>query len=163
MFRKIIVTLLLILLPVLVSAQLKSQEKGVEISKILRYGISPVGLFSGSFLNSDKFHMSQSYSYSMSTFGGNSMGQAMYLNTMSYQFSDPLSFTLQWGYTMNQSFGENKALGFNRNLPFSNGLFISGAQLKYKPTKNSELKIEFSRVPYNSYYGGMPYRLNREF
>ena len=163
MFRKIITTLLLILLPVLVSAQLKSQEKGLDISKILRYGINPVGIFSGSFLNPDKFHMSQSYSYSMSTFGGNSMGQAMYLNTMSYQFSDPLSFTLQWGYTMNQSLGENKALGFNQNLPFNNGLFISGAQLKYKLSQNSEFKIEFSRVPYNSYYGGLPYSLNREF
>ncbi len=161
--RKITTTLLLILLPVFASAQLKSQESGLDISKILRYGINPIGIFSGSFLNPDKFHMSQSYSYTMSSFGGASIGQAMYLNTMSYQISNPLSVSLQWGYLMNQTSGGDKAMGFNSGLPFNNGLFISGAQLKYNPSPNTEFKIEFRQLPYNPYYRRLPYSLNREF
>lgn len=157
MYKKAIAGLLLILLPSFVSAQLKSHEKGLDMRKVLKYGLNPIGLVSGSLLDSDKFNMSQSYRVSVGSFGGHSYSQAMYLNTMSYQISNPLSFKLQWGYLMNQPFGgNNKALGFNQGLPFNNGFFISGAQIKYQPSENTELKLEFRQVP-SRYYYGIPY------
>jgi len=153
MNKKIAIILLFVLLPVLASAQLKSQAEGLDMKKILKYGINPIGLFSNSFIDPNKFQMTQSYSMSVGSFGGQSMSQAMYLNTMSYQISNPLSFSLQWGYLMNQPLGGgNKSIGFNPSFPSNGGFFISGAQLKYTPSENTELKIEFRQMPYNPYY-----------
>lgn len=159
--KKAIVFLIFMSLPVVTSAQLKSQESSLDMRKILRYGMNPIGIFTGSFLNPEKFHMSQSYSIIMSNYAGQTIGQAMYLNTMRYQISTPLSFTMQWGYLMSQPLGSARGLGFNQGLPFNHGFFISGAQLKYTPTKNTEFKLEFNRLPYN-YYSGWPYS-RREF
>jgi hypothetical protein len=171
--KKTTLVLLLVCVPLVASAQLKSQENGLDMRKLLQFGVNPIGVFSNSFLDPDKFHMSQSYSFGVSSFGGSSMNQAMYLNTMSYQISNPLSVSLQWGYMMNQSMGggENKAFGFNNGLPFNNGFFISGAQLRYTPSENTELRIEFRQMPYNPYsynpysnYGSpFNFREDREF
>lgn len=154
MIKKLTLVFLLVSVPLVASAQLKSQANGLDMRKILQFGVNPIGVFSKSFLDPEKFHMSQSYSFSVGSFGGSSMNQAMYLNTMSYQISNPLSVSMQWGYMMNQPLGggENKALGFNYGLPFNNGFFISGAQLKYQPSENTVLKIEFRQMPYNPYY-----------
>ncbi len=157
MLKKTVVVVFLLLIPVFTFAQLKSQSNGIDLRTILRYGAKPIGLFSNALLDPNKFSMSQSYSMTMTGFGGNAIGQAVYLNTMSYQISNPLSFKLQWGYLMNQPLGggEKNAMGFNTGLPFNNGFFISGAQLKYKPWENTELKLEFRQMPYryNPYYG----------
>ena len=50
MLKKITVVVLLLLIPVFVFAQLKSQSNGVDLQKILKYGTNPIGLFSNSLL-----------------------------------------------------------------------------------------------------------------
>ena len=134
MKKQLSILFIIFCLPLLTSAQLKSQADGLDMKKILRYGMNPIGIFSKSLLDPDKFQMTQSYTMSMGSFGGQSIGQAMYLNTMSYQISNPLSISLQWGYLMNQPLGgDKKTVGFQPYLPSNGGFFISGAQLKYTP------------------------------
>ncbi len=152
--KKVLLITVLLFLPALTAAQLKSQASGLNMAQILRSGTNSIGLLSGAFLSPDRFQMTQSYSISMGSMGGHSFTQAMYLNTMNYKISDPLSLSLQWGVMMNGLPGMG-GLGLNNELPFKNGFFISGAQLKYTPTPNTELKIEFRRNPYG--YWGRPY------
>jgi len=156
MMRKMITLVLMVLGPTFAVAQLKNNVNGLDIRNVLRYGLNPVGMISGSLLDPNKFHMTQSYIMSVGSLGGQSISQAMYLNTMSYQITNPLCFTLQWGYLMNQPFG-SQAAGLNNALPFKDGFFISGAQLQYKPSTNTEIKLEFRQVPYDSYYYRNPY------
>jgi|Deesub1362B_J571_1020462.scaffolds.fasta_scaffold01565_8 hypothetical protein len=150
MRKKIIVVGLFLLLPVMASAQLKSQATGLDMRTVLRFGMNPIALISSPLLNSDRFHMSQSYSFVIGSFGGSAYTQAVYLNTMSYRISDPLTLSVQWGIMMNRPLGDPK-LGTSPNLFFRNGLFFSGAQLKYTPSANTQLFLEVRRVPYNYY------------
>lgn len=154
MVKKSVCILLLVFLPSLASGQLKSQN-GVDLQTVLRYGLNPIGLVSGSLLDPNRFHISQSYSISFMNFGSQSISQAMYLNTMTYQISTPLSFSLQWGLMMNKNLGTG-GLGIQSNSPFNNGLFISGAQLRYAPSANTEFKLELRQYP-NQYFYGTPF------
>ena len=153
--KKFVYLLLLLLLPMMASAQLKSKD-GIDVKDVLHYGLNPIGLISGSIFNPDRFHMTQSYSVSFMNYGNNSLSRTMYLNTMTYQISNPLSVSLQWGIQMNNNLSSNNKLGLQPNLPFNNGLFISGAQLKYAPSENTEFKLELRQYP-GSYLYGMPY------
>jgi hypothetical protein len=101
--------------------------------------------------------MSHSFSLSYFSFGGQSISQSMYLNTLNYQISDPLSLSVQWGI---RAFPHN-TLGNNSTL-LNGGLFFSGAELNYRPTDNLFIKFEVNRMPYyNSYrYPYRPYQSN---
>ena len=66
---------------------------------------------------------------------------------MSYQFSIQLSVSLQLGMAHNPFQGNNTA-----NI-LQNGFFLSGAQVRYKPTKNATIQLDFRQMPYQSYPG----------
>jgi len=151
MNKRILIIGLFLLLPVLASAQLKSQANGLDMRTILRYGTNPIGWVASPLLNPERFHMTQSYSFSVGSLGGSAFSQAMYLNTMHYQISDPLTLSLQWGFMMNRPLGGQDKLGLMNSPFFRNGFFFSGAQLRYTPTKNTQLMLEIRQNPYNYY------------
>lgn len=133
-------------------AQLK-KDTNVKMSQALTHSNklqSLVGLLG---LDPTKFSMSHSYSMMFSSVGGHSFSQGLYLNTMKYQFSDPLSMFVQVGFS-HQPFGN---LG-NDNLQTRNQLFLSGAGLEYKPSENFKLQFQFSQTPGSLYPSR--YRLN---
>ncbi len=141
---------LVLLLPALASAQLKSPDKPASFSQLLTQGLSaPRSLIGMIGLNPNRFSMQQSYSLSYLSAGGQGFSQGVYLNTMSYRFSDPLQVSLQWGI-MNQPLS---SLGVPSM--YSSGFFLSGANLEYKPSKNMSVGIQFNSYPAGSYY---PYR-----
>lgn len=147
--------LLLILLPTLVFAQLKQDAK-VDMAKALTQPTTRIqGIVGLLGLDPTKFSMSQSYSLSFVTGGGHSYNQGLYLNTMRYQFSDPLSMYLQLGF-VHQPFG---SLG-EKNFQQQSEVFVSGAGLEYKPSENVKLQFEFSQQPrsYYPYYRYNSYR-----
>jgi len=140
--------------PVLAFGQLK-QDTQINMAKALvRPRIQTiVGLLG---LNPAKFSMSQSYSLSFATAGGHSFSQGLYLNTMRYQFSSPLSMFLQVGF-QHQPFGQ-----LGSDLKVDSQVFISAAGFEFKPSENLQLQFRFSQSPgvgYSPLYRGS--RLNR--
>jgi hypothetical protein len=138
--------LLVLLIPCLVSAQLKSQDKPIQIKKELLQPADPYLGFS--LFDPSRLTMSHSVSMSYFSMGGRGLSQAMYLNTMQYQISNPLSLSVQWGI---QNYPYNS---FSKDNPaFRNGLFLSGAELKYQPSDKFEMRFQYSQMPglYNPY------------
>lgn len=156
----IFIMLIVALVPYPVLGQLKSQDKPVEISQeILRPSQNSfMGL---SIFDPSKFSMTHSFSMSFFSVGGKGLSQGLYLNTMTYQIANPLMLRLQWGI---QNYAYN-SLAKNNPL-FQNGLFLSGAELQYKPSDKLEMRIQFSSMPnymYNSYWYDNSYRPYRNW
>ena len=138
--------LLAMLIPCLVSAQLKRQDVPVQIKKELLQPVDPYLGFS--LLDPSRLTMTHSVSMSYFSMGGRGLSQALYLNTMQYQFSNPLSLSVQWGI---QNYPYNS---FSKDNPaFQNGFFLSGAELKYQPSNKFEVRFQYSQMPgmYNPY------------
>lgn len=158
--KKIMILLLVLgLIPGFAYAQLKSQALAPSVPEMLRsIPGSTQGLLSVIGFDPAKFHMSHSYSMSYFSLGGKGITQGLYLNTMSYQFSDPLLLKLQLGFA-HQPFN---AFGNNNTPLFNNGFFVSGAELTYKPMNNMTLHFQFNRLPGQSYYYMNPFLFDRE-
>lgn len=137
--------ILFFILPGLSFAQLR-QDTQVNMAKALTQPTkiqSIVGLLG---LDPAKFSMKQSYTLSFASIGGHSISQGLYLNTIGYQLSDPLSMYVRLGF-IHQPFGK-----LTGDFQTGNQLFISGAGFEYNPSKNLKLQFEYSKTPgYNNY------------
>lgn len=141
--KAIMTCLLLLLLPCMALAQYKSDAGQVNVSsalqKSLQSGKNAIGVLG---LDPNKLSITQSYSMSYLSMGGNSFSQGMYLNTMTYHFKLPVELSFQWGIA-------HQPLNFTGNAPFYNqGPFIRGANLSFKPAKNVSIQVEFNNDPY---------------
>lgn len=156
--RILFVLLIVSVLPGFAFAQLRSQTLTPNLPEMLRsIPGSTQGLLGLIGFDPAKFHMSHSYSMSYFSMGGKGLTQGLYLNTMSYRFSDPLLLKLQFGFA-HQPFN-----AFGSNVPLmNNGFFVSGAELTYKPMNNMTLHFQFNRLPSQSYYYMNPFLFNRE-
>ena len=147
MKKIVIITIVALLLPIASFAQLKRQDQPVSIREEL---IKPVNTQMGlSLLDPSRLSMSQSFSMGYFSIGGRGVAQSVYLNTLRYQIASPLMLTVQWGI---QQFPYNS---FGKDSPaFKSGFFLSGAELKYKPSENLEMSLQYSSMPnyYNPYY-----------
>jgi len=144
MMRSFFIVVLIALLPLSGFAQFKSQAKPPALKEILSQPASVAGRgFSILGLDPSRLKMQQAYEMSYFSIGGRGFTQGLYLNTLSYQFSIPLTMQLQWGI-VHQPFG-----GLRSSAPFLNsGPFISAAKLRYQPKKNMLFEINFQNVPY---------------
>jgi len=151
----IFTVIIVLIIPYLVFGQLKSQDKPVRIKQEIVQPIQDkfLGL---SIFDPSKFSMSHSISMSYFTLGGKGISQSLYLNTMSYQIASPLLLRVQWGI---QNFPYNTLA--KNNPVFESGLFLSGAELQYKPSDKLEMRLQFNRMPnymYNRYWYDNPLR-----
>ncbi len=105
-----------------------------------------VGRAAGNILGLDPSRLSiqQSYQLSFMNIGGQGMSQGLYLNTISYQFTLPLSVSVQWGIA-HQPFNSS----FKNGSLLQNGPFISAAQLRYQPKPNMLLQLDFRQNPWS--------------
>ncbi len=140
-----IVAVCLFSYPLLASAQLRNQP--VDVAKALK-SASPKNIVSILGLDAKKFSMNHSFSLGFSSLGG---GSALYLNTMQYRFSNPLTLFLQVGI-------QSRALG-GRSIygAQDSQMFVSGAGLSYKPSDNFGLYFEYSQSPAASTYNRSPF------
>ncbi|MBN2012355.1 hypothetical protein JW960_23700 [candidate division KSB1 bacterium] len=144
------IVMIVVLMPALVFGQLKKQNAPVDIRSGLLQ--SDNGKYLG-LIDLSKIHMSHSYSLSYQSMGDMAVSQSLYLNTISYQLSDPLSLKMQWGI---QSFPYST---FSPDHPaFQSGFVFSGMQLKYQPSDKFSVKFEYSALPNSSYYYPGSYR-----
>jgi len=99
-----------------------------------------------------KLKMSQSYSLSYQTFGKNGLALGIYTNSLSYQLSDPLS--LQMDVSVMHSPYSSLGGDFAKSL---SGVYLTRAELNYKPSDNTLFQIQFRQIPSAFYYGGYGY------
>ena len=98
-------------------------------------------------LNPDNFTMHHSLSMSYMSYGGGGISLASYTNSMFYKIADPLNVRLD--VTL-----QGSPFGSYGNLQQSqlSNLFVSRAQLNYRPMENMFIRVEYGRLPYNDYY-----------
>jgi hypothetical protein len=148
MIKRCIVAVAVVLLCTSASmAQFKSQvDEGPRVSD----GVSSVQ--SGSFLfgwfNPESFHMRHSFDLSYSTFGGQGMSLGTYTNSMTYDFSERLNARadISMSYSPYNSFS---TLGGKKNDLSS--IYLSRAEVNYKPWENVMVKFQYRQVPYGGY------------
>ncbi len=99
-----------------------------------------------------KLKMSQSYSLSYQTFGQNGIALGVYTNSMSYQISDPLSVQMD----VSVMHSPYNTLGGNLSKSLS-GIYLSRAEINYKPSENTLFQIQYRQLPASLYYGGYGY------
>ncbi len=132
-------------------AQLKSQDERVSAAGSLIRPAPSIGSFLG-LLSSDNFMMRHNFSFSYLSSGGEGLSLASYTNSMFYRIADPLN--LRVDLTLQGSpFGQYGSLEQND----FNKLFISRAELNYRPADNMFIKLQFSQRPFGNrsdYYNG---------
>lgn len=114
----------------------------------------------GSWANLFNMKMSQSYSMTFSSIGGQYQNINMFTNTMQFMFSDKLTGRLDVSL-MHSPFGGS----FSNNLYGNNigaKIFIRNAELNYQLGPNSHITVQFQQHPYSmmnpwSGYYGNPY------
>lgn len=103
------------------------------------------------FLNPNNFSMKHSVDLSYSTFGNQGMALGVYTNSMMYKFTDDLNISADVSLVNSpyNSFGKE----FSNQI---NGLYLTKAELNYKPWENCTLSVQFRQNPF-SYYSPYGY------
>jgi len=142
----------LILFCEVASAQLKSQvEQQTSPSQYLVHpSVGMGGLFG--WFDPNRFSMHHNFSMSYVTAGGTGLSLASYTNSMLYQVADPLN--VRFDVTMQTSpFGNYGSV----NQSAFNNLFLSRAELNYKPWENFQVQLQYRQLPFSPYGYYRPY------
>jgi hypothetical protein len=144
----LVVVTLLVCVSALASAQFKTQaDQEARVSDGLMHESAP-SLFLGWF-NPEKFHMRHSFDFSYSTIGGEGLSLGTYTNSMTYEIADNLNARadVSLSYSPYNSFS---TLSKKDDL---SALYLSRAQITYKPLDNMFVQIQYRQLPYgNSYF-----------
>jgi len=127
------------------SAQAQFRTQGAEQSSAASSLVHPaptIGNFLG-LLNPENFSMRHSLSYSYLSSGGTGLSLASYTNSMFYKIADPMN--LRFDVTVQ---GSPNASPYQSAL---NGLFLSRAELNYRPWENFFIKVQYQRIPTTAY------------
>lgn len=96
----------------------------------------------------EKFHMLQSVEFSYMTLGGQGLSLGTYTNSMSYQFSDKLNARADVSLSYSPFSSGPSILGKNE----LSSLYLSRAQVDYKPWDNVLFQVQYRQMPAGSYY-----------
>lgn len=109
------------------------------------------GLMFGWF-DPSKLTMQHNFSLSYQSFGGQGLSLGVYTNSLMYKFSDALDLQADVSLTHSpfSSFGRQ----FEKSL---SGIFLSRAELNYRPTENTLFHIQYRQLP-PLYWLGNGYR-----
>lgn len=132
------------------SAQFKTQvEQESRISNGIVQQNEPSFLFG--WFNPEKFSMHHSVSFSYSTMGKESMSLGTYTNSMMYEFADNLNARadVSMSYSPFNSFSSGLGKGQKNSL---SSIYLSRAELNYRPWENVAVQLQFRQIPYGMYY-----------
>ncbi|MBI5727611.1 MAG: hypothetical protein HY965_07140 [Ignavibacteriales bacterium] len=106
-----------------------------------------MGLFDPS-----RFSMSHSYSLSYSASGKNGLALGVYTNSMMFKFADNLNLVVDASmvHSPYSTFGKT----MQNQLT---GIYLSNAQLSYRPSENTYITLQYQNIP-ESYYYSNPFR-----
>lgn len=149
MKRFVIVVGVVIALAQGADAQFKSQlEHEARISDGVLQRSEPSLLFG--WFDPERFQMRHSVSFSYHTMGGQSFSLGTYTNSMTYQFADNLlaRADVSMSYSPFQSVANPLMKGKNSSL---SSIYLSRAELNYKPWENVTVHFQFRQSPYGYY------------
>jgi hypothetical protein len=154
MKQYMLIVLALVLVASIGRAQFKSQveqESHVYTNSITQ---SSGPGFLLSWFDPEKFHMSHTLSFSYMTLGGQGMSLGMYTNSMMYEFAQNLNARADVSMSYSP-FGSSSFMtkGLQNSL---SSVYLSRAEVNYKPWDNVAVQIQYRRSPYgfyNSPYG----------
>jgi len=124
-------------------AQFKSDEQNHP--SVVNALIKPTTGLSGllGWFNPDDFRMHHSFSLQYMASGGYGLSLATYTNSMMYRLADPLD--VRFDVSLQGSpFGPSAQGEFSR-------LYLSRAELNYRPWENVRVQFQFRQFPYGSY------------
>jgi hypothetical protein len=149
--KRYIVTALVILALVgsTTRAQFKTQiEQESRVSNSIYQQPEETSLFG--WFNPEKFHMHHSLSFSYQTMGGQGVSLGTYTNSMMYEFANNLNaradVSLSYSPFASSSF---MSKGMNNSL---SSIYLSRAEVNYKPWENVTVQFQYRQLPYGSYY-----------
>jgi len=149
--KRIIWVAFLLLLPVLVQAQFRSQTGPVNLVGLLNAPVQMERAAAGLLgLDASRLHIYQSYQMNYISAGSAGYSQGVYLNTMTYDFKVPLSVAVQWGIAHQPLAGKTSSL-------MKDGPFLSAAQLRYQPVKDFLIQLDYVQNPYRFYQNPYSY------
>lgn len=103
------------------------------------------------FFNPDNFKMNHTFDVSFQSFGGfGNLALTTYTNSMFYKFNDQLN--IQADISLVNSPYNSFSKEFSNRL---NGLYLSRAQINYKPSENTSIILQYRSIPggyYSPYY-----------
>lgn len=134
-----VVLVLVITTPGMAQFRSKVEPKPTVSESLIRNDES--GFLFGWF-DPSRLTMRHSFSMSYQTFGGRGLSLGTYTNSIFYKFSDPLDVQVDVSvmHSPFNSFGK----GFQDRL---NGIYLSRAQLNYRPSENVLFQIQYRQVP----------------
>lgn len=141
-------------------AQFKSQVQQETQVSLGRLGdSSPFSALFGWF-NPDKFSMRHSFDVSYTTVAGRGFSLSTYTNSMRYEFADNLNARAD----ISMSFSPFGSLPMI-NRSDLNGIYLSRAEVNYKPWENVLMQVQFRQMPYNPWYSPYydPFYRERDF
>lgn len=101
-----------------------------------------------SLLDPSRFHISNSYSLSYFSGGGQSQSVGLYMSTIDYQLSRPLSLRVGIGYL-------HQPLGFlNSNASTVGNEILPNVRLDYRPSENFHFMVDYMTIPSSAYGNG---------
>ena len=135
------------------SAQLKSQAHQDESASAAMVRQAP-GTWGGGLssffglIDPNRFMMRHSLAFNYMSAGGSGLSMASYTNSMFYRIADPLDVRVD--VTLQGSpFGSTA--GYERND--LSGIYLSRAELNYRPWDNVFMQFQYRQLPYSYYYG----------
>lgn len=131
------------------SAQFRANSEP-SVSQSLVRPSGSINSFLG-LLNPENFLMRHNVSLNYMSFGGTSLSLASYTNSMMYKINSDLN--LRADITLQGSPFGNGGSFSQSNL---NKVFLSRAELNYRPSENFFLQLQYRELPMN-YWGSYPY------
>jgi hypothetical protein len=141
------VTMVILLASLTASGQFISQIAQEERVSAGMVQSSPTLLLG--WFNPDKFHMRHSLNFSYLTMGGEGVSLGTYTNSMMYEIADNLQARadISMSYSPNSSFSQ---FGGQKANSLSS-LYLSRAEISYKPWDNVFVQVQFRQQPYGHY------------
>ncbi len=134
------------------AAQIEDTRSTEKFSNYLRSGSDyGLGLQSIGLFNPSRMTFSHSISSSYISSGGEGVMRNMFMETIGYRISQPLTLTMNIGY-LQQPYST-----FNQNSALSSGRFMGSAALTWRPRDNMFLHLEVGNIPSYGNYGYYPY------
>lgn len=149
-------TLAVFLLAAPASAQLRADLPGGPSPAIVQTApgsTSLAGLFA-----SENFRVGHSYELSYSSAGGQGIGLGVYTATLGWQPTDNLAARVDVGVAHSPFGSEGVQNALFGDAPAR--VFIQNAELAYRPTEGTEIRLQFRQSPFGRFaspYGYGPY------
>jgi hypothetical protein len=140
--RILIITVIAVsVIAITANAQFKSKPESTPAVTESMLRPDDSGLLFGWF-DPSRLTFHNSYSLSYTTSGGKGFSLGTLTSSLGYQISDPLS--LHFDVSLMHSPYSNLGGNFAKNV---SGVYLTRAELDYRPSKNTLLQIQFRQLP----------------